>query len=133
MDQWFFYISAVLIPIGIFAGNLALRWKGNAPLSSGADAFLLYIGFDATVLANTKDVEPLLVAGLRGHEQLIYLGMLVWAFVIWIYIVVHAEGKILSSFDPESRKHIETFPAKAFVVSWSFVGAFLVAHVLTFI
>lgn len=133
MDRLVFLISAVIIPAALLLANLFLRWGKPVPLSSGSDTFLLFVGFDITVLSNQKDVIPLIKAALQNHLEIVYLGLLVCAVTIWILNVAVLEPRILSSFDNNANKEFSKLPVMPLATSWALVGVFIAAHFLTFI
>jgi hypothetical protein len=131
--HWIFILSAALISICVFAVNILMRWKKGPPLSSGADALLLLIGFDVTVITNETIIRPLIVEPLQSGVIPIYLSLLFVCLLFWVLNVKHMEPKILSSYDVATQEYSTEFPYRFFGISWGVVLIAVSAHFLTFL
>jgi drug/metabolite transporter (DMT)-like permease len=127
-------VPAVIIPIGVFAGNWAIRYRSEYAQTAASDFLLAVIIFDGAVIAAAKDFEPFV-----HHPELRQIALqahIVFGFVsaaIWWLIATFAEPLVASYYS--RRRDRPTTPkfAVTLMICWMAVFILICAHVGFFI
>lgn len=127
-------VPTVVIPIGVFAGNWAIRFRSNYAQTAASDFLLAILIFDGAVVTTAKDFEPFIrnpelkQIVLQWHVCLAFAGMAVW----WL-IATFAEPLVESYYSSRFNKTGSLTFVVTLMICWVAVFMLVSAHIGFFV
>jgi hypothetical protein len=124
---------AVVVPLGVFCGNWALRYRLNYNQTAAPDFLLAVLIFDGAVISATKDFQPFVRDphfGAVAQQFHIIFGFLTAA--AWFQITNFAEPVLAEYYKLERRYARKGSFKWTLIWSWALVLGLVAAHIAFF-
>jgi hypothetical protein len=118
----------VIVPIGVFAGNWAFRYRSEYPQTAASEFLLAVLIFDIVAVTTAKEFEPfvhapeLRVVVIQWHIFMAFVGAGLW----WA-IATFGEPRLAAYYS--ATRHRRNLPILTLVLCW--IGIFMVLSLHT--
>jgi hypothetical protein len=122
-----FLVPTLFVPLGVFAGNWALRYKSGYAQTAASDFLLAVIIFDFVAVITASDIEPFVRAPeLRTIVVQWHVFILLISCFLWWLIATFGEPKLAHYYE---REKIPEWPIVTFSLCWMGVLALMCLHI----
>jgi hypothetical protein len=128
IEAFKFLVPSVIVPLGVFGANWAVRYKSGYAQTAASDFLLAVIIFDLVAITTAKDVEPFVQAPelreiiVQWHVAIFLIGALFW----WL-IAQFGEPKMAAYY--AARRNKPNWPMAIFSLCWIAVFALMSLHI----
>jgi hypothetical protein len=121
-------VPAVVVPVGVFAGNWAIRYKSEYAQTAASDFLLAVLIFDIVAVMTAKDFEPFVrtpeLRQILIHWH-IFIGFVGATF--WWLIATFGEPKVAAYYS--ARRNRPKLPIVTLLLCWSAVFVLISLHI----
>ena len=127
-------VPAVVIPIAVFVGNWALRYREGYEQTAAADFILAVLIFDGAVVTTSTDFAPFVQD--PDLQPIIFYWHIIMGFIccgLWWLITMFGEPVLADYYSKRSVYPQQWFPFLPIVLCWIGVFILLSMHVGFFV
>lgn len=127
-----FWATSLIIPILLIVANATIRWGFKLEPSSFADVLLMFVVFDALVIAEHKHIAQFIQNDILKADLIgIYLILLISNMILWVPAVFHVEKKLSQAYDNENKRY-KNLPWRHLAQSWGLTSFVFFANLSSF-